>query len=206
MTSVFDTDGLYQGGRHDPIVPLPLIPLAATDGADDADSDDGSPSPGLGLDFFIKLGASIGSLTDAIQADRADRTSRMEAPGNAQLSASGVVPSSGLLILDLGSVPQGRVWGVRRIVTGGAKVTTTAAGEAYIFSQGAPPVDLNISNCVDIYLTLPRGSTYGTHELFLTRGEHLWVAFAGATSGQQYGASAYVEDWSEETYYSTFAE
>jgi len=196
VTNIFDA------GRADPMVPVPLTPLAAVDG----DADDGSDDPGVGLDFFISLGASLGSLTDAIQSDRADRAKRNKAPGDEPLFKSGTVPSSGVLHLDLGSVPQGRVWQVRRLIVGGATVTTAAAGSAYAFAQGARPLDLVLTNCVDIFLTLPQGDTFGTHQLFLLPGEHLWVVFSGATGGQQYTASARVEDWDADTYNSTYVE
>jgi hypothetical protein len=201
VSNIFDV----QGGREDPMVPVALTPLAAQDGIDDDGSDDGSDdSPGVGLDFFISLGAKIGSLADAIDSDRADR--RRQAPGDAWLQQSGTAGSSGIVVLDMGSVPQGRVWDIRRMVVGGAKVTSSPAGSAYAFVQGAPPTDLSITNCVDIFLTLPQGDTYGTHQLFMTRGEHLWVVFSGAANGTQYAASARIEDWAETTYYSTFAE
>jgi hypothetical protein len=190
--------------RADPMVPVALTPLAAADGGPDADGGDGSG--GLGLDFFIQLGASIGSLADSISADRADRVKRQRAPGNEQLFKAGVVPASGTLHLDLGSVPQGRVWQVRRLIVGGTTVTTTAAGSAYAFAQGARPLDLALTDCVDIFPVLPRGDTFGTHQLFLLPGEHLWVVFVGATSTQQYSASARVEDWDEATFNSTFSE
>lgn len=200
MTNIFD------GLRADPLVPLPLIPAAATDGGPDDDGTDDGSGPGLNLDFFVQLGASIGSLADGLQSDRDDRKSRQKAPGNEQLFKAGVAPTSGVLYLDLGSVPQGHVWQVRRLIVGGVTVTTTAAGNAYAFAQGARPLDLALTDCVDVFLGLPRGDTFGTHQLYLTMGEHLWVVFVGATSGQQYAASARVEDWEESAYYSTFSE
>lgn len=187
------------------MVPVALTPLAVADGGDDSDGDDGS-GPGVNLDFFVQLGASIGSLADSINADRADRKSRQKAPGNEQIFKSGVVPASGVLHLDLGSVPLGHVWQVRRVIAGGATVTTAATGAAYLFAQGARPLDLNLTNCVDIFATLPRGDTFGTHQLYLLGSEHLWVVFVGATPNQQYTCSARVEDWDEDSYNSTFVE
>lgn len=198
MSNIFDS------ARSDPMVPVPLTPLAAAEGGDDDGG--GDAGGGLGLDFFISLGASLGTLADTAAADRAERQARSVAPGNNPLFASGVAPASGNVVLDLGSVPQGRVWQIRRLIVGGATVIATADGAAYAFGQGAPPADLALTNCMDIFLTLPQGNTYGTHQLFLTRGEHFWVVFTGATMGQQYSASARVEDWDESTYFSTFAE
>lgn len=194
MTSVFGDEG-----RSDPAGPVTMTPRAASDGGAD------SGGPGVGVDFFVTLGATLGTLADTLTADR-QRRDEMEAPSNEQLFQAGIIPASGTLLLDLGSVPQGRIWQVRRLVVGGVAVTTSAAGAAYAFAQGAPPADLALTDCVDIFSTLPQGNTYGTHQLFLLPGEHLWVAFVGATAAQQYAASARVEDWADASFRSTFAE
>jgi hypothetical protein len=193
MTSIFDSM------RADPATPVVLSPLAAADGT----PDDGGGG-GLDASFFLSLGASLGTLTEGLQADR-DRRDSVRPPGNEQLFKAGTASAAGTLTLDLGSVPQGRVWQVRRLVVGGVKVTTSAGGAAYAFAQGAPP-DLGITDCVDIFGPLPQGNTYGTHQLFLLPGEHLWVVFSGASSGQQYAASARVEDWDDASFRTTFAE
>jgi len=193
MTSVFEGSGT----RY---VPVTQSPLAAAEGGPDAPA-----SGGLDLSFFIGMSASLGRLADGLERDL-DRRASMTPPGNEQLFASGVVPSSGVLSLDLGSVPQGHVWQVRRLIVGGVAVTTSAAGSAYAFARGAPPADLALTDCVDIFLTLPQGNTYGTHQLFLLPGEHLFVVFSGASSGQQYAASARVEDWTETAFASTYSE
>jgi hypothetical protein len=196
MTSVFET------GRADPHTPVALTPLAAADGIPD---DDGGEGGGVDLSFFLSLGAQLGSVADSLQADQRRRES-MVPPGNEQLFKSGVAPGSGVLTLDLGSVPQGRVWQIRRIIVGAAKVTTAVDGEAYAFAQGAPPADLALTDCVDIFDTLPQGNTYGSHQLYLQASEHLFIVFIGATEGTQYGASARVEDWNDDTFRSTFSE
>ena len=191
MTSVFE-------GRADPASPVALSPLAAQHGGED------SGGGGLDLSFFLSLGASLGTLADSLKADR-DRRDNFEAPADRSLFQAGTV-SGGTLTLDLGSVPLGRVWQVRRLVVGGVQVTTTAAGQAYAFAQGAPPRDLNLTNVVDIFSTLPQGNTYGTHQLFLLPTEHLWVVFSGASNSQQYAASARVEDYCAESWSATFEE
>lgn len=198
---------VWQDFRADPHVPAHLTPLAATESGPDAKADD--ETPGIDASFFLQLGAQINTLADDNAAER-ERRRKMEPPGNEQLFAAGVVPATGVLTLDLGSVPIGRVWQVRRIVVGGTTVTATAAGSAYVFARGSPPTDLALTDCVDIFLgtntPLPQGDTYGTHQLFLLPSEHLWVVFSGATPNQQYGASARVEDWSDASFQSTFAE
>jgi hypothetical protein len=189
MTSIF-TDRL----RHDPAAPVALTPQAASDGG--PDSGDGA---GIGVDFFVSLSATLGSIADTLQADR-ERRDGGQPPADEQIFASGVVPTGGTLLLDLGSVPLGRIWQIRRLVCGGATAVTTAAGTAYVFAQGTPPSDLNLTNLCDILTPLPRGNTYGTHQFFLKPTEHLWVAFVGATVGQQLTASSRVESFEAGAY------
>ena len=196
MTSVFDDQ------RADPDSPVALSPRAAQDGGPD------SEGGGLGVDFWISLGASLGSLVNDMRADRdAAANSAPDMPADVPLYDVGTVPAGKTTVtLDLGAVPQGRVWQVRRMIVGGTTVTTTAAGSAYLFARGAPPADLALSDCVDIFSTLPQGNTYGTHQLYLLPGEHLWVVFTGATAAQQYAAAARVEEWSQDTFAATFVE
>lgn len=174
--------------RHDPAGPVTLSPRAADKGGPD------SGGGGIGVDFFLQLGATLGSLAESMQAER-DHREENKPPSNEVVFAAGVFPATGNLILDLGSVPLGRVWQVRRLIVGGVTVTTAAAGQAYAFAQGAAPSDLNLTNCVDIFATLPRGNTYGTHQLFLVATEHLFVVVTGGTAGQQYAAASRIEDW-----------
>jgi hypothetical protein len=186
--------------RTDVAGPVALTPQAADKGG--PDSSDGG---GIGVDFFLQLGATLGTLAETMQADREDKASKLP-PTNEVVFAAGAFPASGNLILDLGSVPLGRVWQVRRLIVGGVTVATAAAGQAYAFAQGATPVDLNLTNCVDIFTTLPRGNTYGTHQLFLVATEHLFVVVTGGTPGQQYAAASRVEDWHLGAFSSTYAE
>lgn len=196
MSSVWDrVDDI---GRMDPVAPLPRAAAPGSEGS----------AGGLDLSFFVTLGATLGTLADGLAADR-DRRAAMEMPGDEPLFAQGTVPVSGILIMDLGSVPLGRVWQVRRIVIGGPQANDALTGVAFAFRQGAPPADLNTSNVVDSwtsFATGAQGSTYGTHQLFLRASEHLFVVTSGATSGVRWVASAQVEDWAEATFQSTFAE
>lgn len=194
MTSVFDTM------RSDPHAPVALTPQAAADGDPATPESGGGPS----LDLFLSVGASIGSLADEMRADR-DRRNAMSPPSNEQLFKAGVAATGKNLILDLGSVPLGRVWQIRRLIVGGVDVTTTAAGAAYAFKQGAPPSDLNLTNCVGIYATVPAIEKFGTHQLFLLANAHLYVVVVGGTNLQQYAAAADVEDWEDTAFQSTFS-
>ncbi len=200
MTSVFDDLG--DVGRAPPAAPVTWAPPAAAPGS----SSDGTG--GLDLSVFVSLGARLGTLADELTADRARRES-MEPPGDEPLFAQGAVPASGILVMDLGSVPLGRVWQVRRIVIGGPQANATPAGVAFAFRQGAPPADLNTSNVVDSwpsFSTGAQGSTYGTHQLFLRASEHLFVVVTAATPTDWWVASAQVEDWSEANFSASFVE
>lgn len=189
-------------GRAEPAAPVTMTPAAA---GGPAAAESPGPGGGLDLSFMIGVGLRIGELVDEIRTER-DRRDSMVPPSNEQLFGTCVADADGNGLVDLGSCPQGRAWQIRRLIVGGTSVTTAAAGSAYAFAQGAPPRDLALTDCADIFLTLPEGNTYGTHQFFLLPGEHLFVAFAGATSGQQYVASARVEDWEETTFRSTFTE
>lgn len=194
------------GRDVDPRGPITLSPRAASDGDDAAATDGELGAGGLNASFFVSLGASVGELADGLAADRARRDAR-QIPGDASLFGSVTIPTGGTSgTVDLGSVPLGRVWQIRRLILGGAKVTSTPAGVGYAFAQGAPPTDLGITNCVDIFTTFPQGNTYGTHQLFLLPSEHLYVVFSGATAGTQYSAAARIEDWAQDDFFSTYVE
>lgn len=188
MTNLFTDEQ-----RRDPAAPVTLTPRAAGEGGPDSTS-----GGGVGVDFWLTLGATLGTLADTLQAEHEER--RPCVPGDAQLFASAVVPASGTVVFDLGSVPLGRIWHVRRLAVGGVSISATAAGTGYAFSQGAPPADLNLTNLVDILTPLPAVHRYGTHQFFLRPTEHLWVVCATGTAGQQYAASARLEDWDERAF------
>ena len=124
-----------------------------------------------------------------------------------EIGAGGTVPASGPLVIDLGATPQGRVWQVRRVVMGGPKATDTPAGSAFLYAQGAPPSDLNTSNLVDSFPSFTsgaQGSTYGTHQLWLPPGEHLWVVVSGGDEGDRWVASARIEDYDQAAFAESF--
>jgi hypothetical protein len=198
MTSVFDSLG--DAGRARPHAPVGQVAAPGT--SDDAGSG------GLDLSVFVSLGAQIGRLASGMDAER-ERRASMEPPGDPVAQATGVVNGSEPLVLDLGSVPLGRVWQVRRIISGGPQATDTPAGSVFAFRQGAPPSDLNTSNVVDSwpsFSTGAQGSTYGTHQLFLRASEHLFLVVTGGDDGASWVAAAQIEDWSEATFQSTYAE
>ncbi len=174
---------------------------------------DGTP-PGFDFSFFAGIGASLGSLADSLQRqqDRRDRLAGC-APQDYNPVVQGTLTTtttaSTSLVLDLGSVPEGRVWQVRRIVIGGPKATDTPPGKALVVAQGAAPTPaaiptINVLDSFPSFALGAQGSTYGTHQLFLVAPEHLWVAVIvpeGTAAPYQWVVSARIEDFDAATYY-----
>lgn len=170
--------------------------------------DTAGDSPG-GFDFgvFAKLAVHLESM--AARQDREDRRRSRMVPADITQAAAGVVPSTGDLVLDLGSCPMGRAWQIRRLVVGGAAANDTPTGSAFVFATGYPPADLSTVGMVDSFPSFSsgaQGNTYGTHQLWLVGGVHLWVVIAGGSAGVQWVAAFQGEDFEEEAYRATFVE
>lgn len=159
---------------------------------------------GIDLSIFGRIAISLETLGEQ---EKRRQHWRDQVPGDEQIGAADMVPSSGTLLLDLGSVPQGRVWQVRRIIVGGALATSTPTGKAFAYAQGAPPSDLATANVVDSwpgFSSGAQGSTYGTHQLFLRQGEHLWIAITGGVASDRWVASARIEDFAEAAFLANY--
>ena len=183
MTNIF-TDQHRASPEH----PSALSPRAAQQGGPD------SEGTGIGGEFWLNLGIQLGDYLEQVKADRFEQD-RLP-PSSEPVFTGAVVNDNGdNLIMDLGTASQGRIWQVRRLIAGGPDVTQGVDGSAYWFRQGAAPTDYNITNCVNIFSDLPRGDTVGSQELYIPAAEHLWCVIVGGDPGQQYIASAFVEDW-----------
>jgi hypothetical protein len=165
---------------------------------------------GFDLSFFATLSGHLGSLADSFKREQDRRDVQAAcAPQDYQYSVSATMGSTGILYLDLGAVPQGRVWQVRRLVLGGPAANDAPTGKALIFAQGSKPVALTTSNLVDSFPSFAagaQGSTYGTHQLFLVSPLHLWAVIVTGATGTQWTASVTVEDFDADTYYQAAAE
>lgn len=160
----------------------------------------GSPGGGtLNLGIFADLALQIGSLAARVdRAISAYESSLRKIPGDYQYATTGIYPSTGNLLLDLDTPAQGQFWQVRCLIVGGSDITTTPAGTAWVVVQGSAAntagSNVNLANVRDFTTeTLPQRSFYGTHEVVVLPGEHLYVVITGGTSGTQYTASAKVE-------------
>jgi hypothetical protein len=193
VSTIWDDIGTEQG-RADTVQPVREGAFGPPD----------ATGAGFDLSFFATISAHLGSLADSWkrEQDRRDLMARC-APQDYQNTVSGTYTKSPLC-LDLGSVPEGRVWQVRRIVVGGPGATTAPTGKVFLYAQGAKPTTLVTSNVVDSWPSFTngaQGSTYGTHQLFLVAPQHLWVAVATGTTGEQWVASVVVEDYDADLYY-----
>lgn len=161
----------------------------------------GSPGPSLDLGVFANLAIQLGGLCSRMDRQQADFERRAASiPGDYQNSTQGTFPSSGTLALDLGAPAKGQFWNVRRIVIGGADITTQPAGVGWVFVQGSPPnqsgSNPTVAQAADFTSgTLPQRAFYGTHQLVVGDSEHLWVVIAGGTAGTQYVASVKAETY-----------
>ncbi len=91
---------------------------------------------GAVLDLAVKIGTGIDTLTD-IQRQALD-LQLLEPDVRAPLIGSGVVPASGVLLLDLGAPAVGREWEVRRLmIVDGSNPSGQTSGGAVTASSNA---------------------------------------------------------------------
>jgi hypothetical protein len=153
------------------------------------------------LGIFLRIAAGIEKLSEQAETERRRKESLI--PGDETMVGQGLFPSSGNLVLDLGSAPIGRVFQVRRIVIGGSLATNTPAGSAFAYVRGQPPSDLSTIGIVDSwpsFTTGAQGSTYGTHQLWIPPASHLFIVITGGSAGLQWVAEAQVEDFAQKSY------
>lgn len=153
----------------------------------------------LNLGIFADLALQIGSLASRVgKAVDAWEAALRKVPGDYQYAQTAAYPSSGNLVFDLGSPAQGQFWQVRRLIVGGLTIADTPAGVAWVAVQGSAPnqegTTVNLANVADFTSqTFPQRAFYGTHEVIVLPGEHLYVVISGGTSGTHYSASAKAE-------------
>jgi hypothetical protein len=159
-------------------------------------SDDGpllAALKGWAADMHAQYRATLEAL---ILRDRQQRY--LETPNAVPLQAGGVVPASGVLVLDLGAPQLGRRWLVRRLaVANGLAVRTVLAGIADWY-VGQPPAGNGISNPAGwqwTFPTLPNVSTFSSESIVAIPSDHLYAVITTGTAGQLAVASATVLDY-----------
>lgn len=96
------------------------------------------------------------------------------------------VPAGGLVTFDMDGPKTGYQWTVRRIWVSdeGALSTSMGAAVAGIYAGQSSPVLVSPGNGEWIMPTLPNAAMFGSDELVLQYGEHLFVQVTGANVGQ----------------------
>jgi len=148
-----------------------------------------------GLKVWVDVGLKLGKQIEEqkAKADAAAIKLQRNTPVDYTLSQYGTFPSSGPLILNIGTPDLGTYWEVESVIVGGTEINVTAAGKAGLYVTAVPTTaGLGLSNCVDIAASLPNAGFYGRRDIVVTAQENLVVAIFSGTVGQGYIASASV--------------
>jgi hypothetical protein len=143
----------------------------------------------------VELGESIRKQTEV--NERLWRRLQFGTPVRTVQVASGVYPSSGNLVLNLGSPDTGAYWNIRSFSIGGTDVNVTAAGKfgLYISGFSAPGFSPGMSSLIDGGGTyggadqMPYSENYGNDSFRCHDGESVYVVIFGGTAGQTYIAN-----------------
>lgn len=141
----------------------------------------------------LELSAALKATTDALSRrnDLEDRLMR-SIPIAAQIQGSGVFPSSGSLIFDLGGPTAGKAWVLRRLFISGVDPTATAAGSAYYFiSSSLSDNALVAASCFDFANALPLKAFYSSRQVVLTYPQRIVCKVVSGTSAATYQASGF---------------
>lgn len=164
-----------------------------------SDTDD-DQVPGAGFELLAAFGAKIGTLTDSIERDRAERRAALaRRPVNHRSPVSLAYPASGNLALDMGGPSQGRVWLVRRVVVGGITWGTVAAGTAELYISALPSnllaTERPMNELIDQAASLPLRAFYSNEQAVVAQNERLVLVVVGGTAAQQYVGACSVVDY-----------
>lgn len=150
----------------------------------------------LGGDAEIELAS-----TDEIRAISDNAVSRIRAPHpKPRLKsnpASGVMPATGPLILDLGSPPAGSVWSIISVVVVGSDDRTAVpAGIAALYLGGEPSLNPSLMNLLEPgSTTIPVRWNYNPDMHFAHVGDSLYVLVYGAAAGLNIAAVSRYHEW-----------
>lgn len=152
-----------------------------------------------GIKAFLDVGISIGKSVDQQTANVRALLQRLEfnTPIDYAVSASGVFPASGNLVLNLGTPDQGTYWEVESCAVGGLDQNITAAGSAGLYVSGYLPLSgtsatPGMTALCDQAKTFPNVGFYGGRDIVVNDQEYFFLIVFGGTVGQQYAANASV--------------
>jgi hypothetical protein len=144
------------------------------------------------IDLGLKVGKSIDNQTAAINKLNDNAKLQKNVPIGYSYSASGVYPSSGNLILTLGTPDLGTTWEVAQMAIGGTDVNIAIAGSAGAYVVGNTNVTGGLTNLQDYANGLPNVGFYSQKQFIVNDREYLLVAIFSGTPGVTYVASAQV--------------
>ena len=151
---------------------------------------DQNASLAASISAFIDTGRTLTERMDKLtkQNEALWRRLQAETPVQNNQAASGVFPSSGNLVLTLGTPDRGTFWEVQSVVAGGTDVNVSAAGKAGLYVTASPGA-IGLNNCHDFASTLPNVGFYGGRQLYVNDGEQLYLVIFGGSAGQTYVAN-----------------
>ena len=96
------------------------------------------------------------------------------------------VPASGSVTFDMDGPKTGYQWTVRRISVSdeGALANSMGSAQGGVYAGQPSPLLVSPGNLEWIFPTLPNVANFGSDELVLQYGEHLFVQVTGATVGE----------------------
>jgi hypothetical protein len=158
------------------------------------------------LDATLQLGPlhlAIGTLSDEVK-DLKHRMQIMQDDLNPTGTVTYSTADTNQNYIDLGGPTAGKWWQVRNLIVGGADITDTPNGIAWILvtassmMQNNPPLFAVRDYSTARFPTataLPYLNSYGTHELVVLDDQHLFVFLTGGVNATQYCASAMIESF-----------
>ena len=138
-----------------------------------------------------ELDSGLDGLYDRLTSRKAPR------PFYSERVASGLMPSSGGLVLDLGRPPVSRVWNVTAITTYGSDDASTVANAKAALYFGDIS-NLGLSQLVIPALTVPTFLSITKGVLWVHSSASLLVNATGASAGAQIGVNVRILEWREE--------
>lgn len=143
------------------------------------------------LKFFMQLGLDISSSMANQNALNKKILNNLEnTPISFAAATSGVFPSTGSLLLTLGTPDLGTKWEVAFAAIGGADINVSIAGIAGLYVTGSQNATGGIPNLQDYASSLPNVGFYGTRQMAVNDREYLMAVIFNGTPGSTYYAAA----------------
>lgn len=151
-------------------------------------------APAPAAEAWLSVSARLGEIGQQLAQQTAVARAQQVQPIRGPLQATGAVPSSGPLVLDLGAPAMGRRWVVKNLsITDAHDVTAAVTGKAWLYAGqvGAyGPHDLRWMEA-----TLPAVDRFGSDQLAIIPPDRLLVVITGGTAAQVLLARAEVLDF-----------